>query len=130
MNYLKRIETTIIAVVILVLGAAYGFLSDKAEAPTTDNAAQQVQQQQSSSAPVRYQGQEGRTALDILRATHDVETQNFAGVGDFVKKIDGVEADSSHFWSFYVNGAQATEGAGTFITKSSDSIEWKLEEIR
>jgi hypothetical protein len=134
MNYFKKLETILIAFIILILGLAYGVLSgSKANAPTTDTNIQ-TEQEQSQQVPatssVRYEGQDGRTAMDLLKSNYRVETQSFGDMGDFVTSIDGVEPDSSHFWAFYLNGAQAQVGAGAYVTKSSDQIEWKLEEIR
>jgi hypothetical protein len=133
MNYFKKLETIVIAVVILLLGVAYGFLSNKADAPTTDTNAQQSEsaaEQQVPATFVRYPGQDGRTALDLLKASHRVETQSFGDMGEFVQAIDGLASDGSHFWAFYLNGSQATVGAGSYVTKSSDSIEWRLEKIQ
>lgn len=133
MNYFKKIETIIIAVVILLLGIAYGFLNDQVDAPTNQNNQDTTvvsQQQVPAVSNVRYSGQDGRTAMDILKANYNVQTQSFGDMGDFVKAIDGVEPDSKHFWAFYVNGAISQVGADQYVTKSSDNIEWKLEEIK
>lgn len=77
---------------------------------------------------ITYQGVEGVSALDTLKATHEVETQSFS-FGELVQSIDGVKAPSTHFWSFLVNGEQAQVGAGDYIAKSTDTISWKLEAI-
>jgi hypothetical protein len=134
MNYFKRVETGIIGVVIVVLAIAFGLLNEKANAPTLAENEGQVSGERVDSQPVsgfiRYPGQDGRTALDILKANHNVVVEDFGGVGEFVKAIDGVVPDSSHFWAFYVDGQQAQVGADTYQTKSSETIEWKLEEIK
>lgn len=78
---------------------------------------------------VSYQGEEGKTALETLRQRTDVETKT-ESFGEFVTGINGLVADSAkEYWAFYVNGAYASEGAGTYIQKSGDVIEWKLEEL-
>lgn len=70
------------------------------------------------------------TALALLKSTHQVQVKDFAGSGEFVTSIDGMEQDSGRFWAFYVNGSQAPVGAGQYQLKEGDRIEWKLEEIR
>jgi hypothetical protein len=133
MNYFKRFETILIAVIILVLGVAYGVLNSKVDAPNTGNEPLRQttsQQQVPDSSSISYSGQEGRTALDLLKANYRVETESFGDMGEFVKAIEGVEPDSTHFWSFYVNGSQSQVGAGTYFTKSTDTIEWKFEKIQ
>lgn len=79
---------------------------------------------------VSYIGIEGKTALELLKAGHDVQTQNFAGIGEFVTSIDGKASGSTHFWAFYVNGQMAQTGAGQYVTQNGELIEWKLEEIK
>lgn len=79
---------------------------------------------------VSYIGIEGKTALELLKANHRVETKNYAGLGEFVTGIDGKMADHKHFWAFYANGKMAQEGAGAYLTRDGEFIEWKLEEIK
>lgn len=86
-----------------------------------------------ASAPaqyVSYKGQDGKNALDLLKASHKVEVKVYSGIGEFVDAIDGLKSDTKHFWSFYVNGKQSTVGAGSYTTKTTDTIEWKFEQIK
>lgn len=81
-----------------------------------------------SSNTYSYDGQDGKTALELLKAKYPNTTTESSTYGDYVTGIDGVKADSSkEYWAFYVNGEVANEGAGTYQTKSSDKIEWRLE---
>lgn len=79
---------------------------------------------------VLYRGQDGKNALDLLKAGHKVEVKTYSGIGEFVDGIDGLKSDAQHFWSFYVNGKQATVGAGSYTTKAAELIEWKFEKIK
>ncbi len=75
--------------------------------------------------------EENKTALDLLKMGHKVETKTFSGVGEYVISINGKKEDTGkNFWSFYVNNQQAQEGAATYKPKDKDFIEWKLEEIK
>lgn len=78
---------------------------------------------------VSYQGIGGQNALQILEATHKVDLKHYS-FGDMVQGIDGTTPDSAHTWSFYVNGKLADTGAGSYITKSTDTISWKVEAIQ
>jgi hypothetical protein len=79
---------------------------------------------------VSYEGQSGRTALDVLKSLTSVTTQQ-SDYGQFVTGISGVNAENGkQFWAFYVNGVLASEGAGTYISKNSEKIEWKMEAIK
>jgi hypothetical protein len=70
----------------------------------------------------------GTTALQLLISTHSVikkgEKEN-----TFVTSIDKREASPKdhEFWAFYINGKQAQVGAGSYILKNNDTIEWKIE---
>ena len=70
----------------------------------------------------------GTTALGLIENTHLVvkkgEKQNA-----FITGIDGRLADTRkrEFWAFYVNGKQAQVGAGSYVIKNNDTIEWKIE---
>ena len=78
---------------------------------------------------ISYSGAEGRNALDLLKASHQVETQHFS-FGDMVTSIDGLKAPATHFWEFNVNGQPATAGAGDYQTSSTDTLTWRLVPIQ
>ncbi len=82
------------------------------------------EQKKNDSVSVRKQ----TTALTLLRTTHKISTQG-EGVNAFISSIDERSADvnAHEFWAFYVNGKQATVGAGSYILKNNDTIEWKIE---
>lgn len=79
---------------------------------------------------ISYEGVAGQNALVLLKQKYRVQTKQYKGIGELVTSIDGVQADSKHFWSFYVNGKPATVGAGAYTTKNGDKITWKLEAIK
>jgi hypothetical protein len=124
-NFLKakRIEIFIIIVVIALFGVVYAF-TRTAKAPITDT--QQQASQNVAANGVSYAGMDGRNALDLLKVFHKVDTKD-TSFGPMIVGIDGVTPDSTHYWAFYVNGKLADVGANSYITKNSDTIEWKLE---
>jgi hypothetical protein len=72
---------------------------------------------------ITYNGEDGKNALELLQAQHTIDVS----AEGFVNSINGVEPVGNQFWAFYVNGEQAQVGAKDYQTKSSDTIEWKLE---
>lgn len=70
----------------------------------------------------------GSTALQLLATTHKV-IQKGEKENAFVTTIDGKMASTANkeFWAFYVNKKQSTVGAGTYVVKNNDTIEWKIE---
>jgi hypothetical protein len=75
-------------------------------------------------------GEDGKNALELLKAKYKVETKSFGDMGEFVQSINDQAPDNKHFWAFYVNGQQAQVGAGSYITRTSDLIEWRMDEIK
>lgn len=76
-----------------------------------------------------YEFKEGQTALELLKATHEVEVKSYS-FGDMVTGIDGNKADTKHFWEFFVNGKTSNVGAGSYKLQNGDKVEWKLSEIK
>lgn len=86
-------------------------------------------QYQTKPEAISYKGVEGKTALELLKAQYQVETQNFEGAGEFVTSINGVTPSKEQFWGFYVNGKSSNVGAGQYQSKVDDQIEWRLDTV-
>lgn len=130
-KYLSKILTVVIAAALLGGGfLALNSRDDKAPSNVSSSTATtKVVKISADKKTVSYDGQSGKTALELLKSLTSVETQSSA-YGDFVTTINGLAADSSkEYWSFYVNGAYASEGAGTYKTSDTDKIQWKLESL-
>lgn len=117
--------------VALVLGTGYVQFNNtpiqQKEAITLFSAKQTVSYDGKSSVKTA-QIKMGSTALQLLSTTHSV-IQKGQKENAFVTSIDGraSSADNKEFWAFYVNGKQAEVGAGSYILKNNDTIEWKIE---
>lgn len=73
----------------------------------------------------------GVNAFDLLKATHVVVAKDYgSSMGMFVQSIDGLAADSKHFWEFFVNGKSSSVGVSSYVLKNGDKIEWKLSVIK
>ncbi len=126
----RKLEIFIIVAIIGVFGATYALTQKPSGQPSQNN----VKQEQSGevvqmvpASTIKYSGQEGRTALDLLKESHRVDTKS-TSFGEMVIGIDGTAVDESkQYWAFYLNGSLSQVGAGTYVTKSGDQIEWKIE---
>jgi hypothetical protein len=74
---------------------------------------------------VIYDGENGKTALEILEARWTVVREN--GV---VKIIGGREDSETEKWVFYANGKVSDVPANKYITRIGDVLEWKLEKAQ
>lgn len=116
---------------VVIAGAAiFGFVVMSGDESNKTTRPASTSQVQAPITEVSYDGVEGKNALEVLKQTHKVETKAYEGLGELVISIDGVAADNKHFWAFYVGEQQSQVGAGVYVTKTSDKITWKLEEIK
>lgn len=122
----------VLAALVVIASAAFGFNQANKVQPQQSAAPQQQQQQDATPVdkPVEYKGAEGKNALELLKQSHKVETKSYEGLGELVTSIDGVSAASNQFWALYINGQQSQVGASAYMTKDGDTIVWKHEEIK
>jgi len=148
-NFGRKLQIFIVVAFIALFGIIYAFTKTPVQAPVTTSQNQTTNdtspspdnqsnlnpvsptppQVQVSSNVITYQGQNGKTALAILKANHRVEAKHY-DFGDLVTGIDGITPDSSHFWAMYVNNQFSQVGASAYITKNSDTIRWQIDKIQ
>lgn len=132
---IKRQLIALAIVAIVAIGGVY--IYDGTIDGATESSAETTLTSQSATATVsadgktvNYQGVDGKTALELLKQYTKVETKTFSGLGEYVVSINGLESiDGKNFWSFYVNDTAAQVGAGDYTTKSTDKVEWRLEDV-
>jgi len=74
---------------------------------------------------IAYEGEDGKTALELLKSRASVRTSS-SPLGELVEEINGVRSDNGYYLIYYINGSMAKTGAGNYLTKTGDRIEWKL----
>ncbi len=68
------------------------------------------------------------TALQLLQMNNSVNATNSA-YGAFVNCINDVCSTNDYYWMYYVNGKAASVGAGSYLVKGNDTIEFRYEKI-
>lgn len=125
----KGLLVAIIGLVVAITGSA-GLVLATNKRGAQDSALKvsvTVPAEQSKFTYLKYQGQDGKTALTILKTKADVVTKD-SSYGTYVDSINGVKGgDSGKYWALYVNGSPAQVGADAYTTKTGESIEWKFE---
>lgn len=129
MKWNKKTKNILFVAVVVIAGIIFVWKVTQSDS-TNNQQTTQSKVETSSKTEVSYDGVAGKNALALLKSSHKTETKSYKGLGELVTSIDGMKADTKHFWSFYVNGKQAQVGAGEYTTKSGDKITWKLEEIK
>lgn len=97
--------------------------------PTATSSAAPSATDDATAAPTfAYEGEEGRTVLDLLLEKDPSAEVSGEGENAYVVGIEGRTADAEkEFWALYVNGEFAQVGAGSLVTRTGDEVEWKLE---
>lgn len=122
----ENVLAAVILVLVLILGgsALGNHLQNK-----QDVAGIESQASPTALKTISYDGQDGKNALELLKASNDVQTQD-SSLGIFVSSINGTENTNDTFWMFYVNGQLAPTGADQYQTKNGDKIEWRYEKFQ
>lgn len=124
-----KFKVFVATALIAVIGSFSFLLVTNSEPKPAVKPAVSSHWQKTPATIVNYRGIESKNALELLKQQHRVTTKTYEGLGEMVTSIDGVAADSKHFWSLYVNGRQSQVGAAAYITHATDTITWKLEGI-
>lgn len=73
------------------------------------------------------------SALDLLRLVaeqsgFEIKTEKVS-FGEYIQEISGVGGDTTHYWAFWINGDYAPVGAGNYIVRPGDEIEFELTKL-
>ncbi len=107
--------------------------SSASATPTLNSPPQPTPTPSFTNAPpsiIGYSGQDGKAALELLLQLYPATKTTGDGVNKAVVAINGQPAASQNkIWNFYLNGALAQVAPATYLTVTSDQIEWRLEEF-
>ncbi len=128
-KHASKLLVVIVGLVVAITGSAGLVLATQKPntKPTVSLQAPAEQQATSKFTYLKYQGEQGQTALALLKAHAQVETKD-SSYGPYVDSINGVKGGTDgKYWAFYVNGSMAQVGADAYSTQAGDHIEWKFE---
>lgn len=121
---LFKTKNLIIAAAVVAAAAGGGAWAYVANAPSHKVAA--ITNAQHQLAQISYRGQDGVDALTLLKRHANVQTKHYS-FGDLVTSINGSAGNGPKYWTFYINGKEASAGAGAYSSKSSDTLMWRLQ---
>lgn len=73
--------------------------------------------------------EDGQTALAVLENNAQIETKDFGAAGVMITAINGLAANNTHYWAFYVNDEYANQGVSATVLTAGDTIQFVYEEI-
>jgi hypothetical protein len=73
--------------------------------------------------------EDGQLVSELTESEHQVEYKEY-DFGVMVQSIDGLAADSDHFWALYVNDAFGEAGATQLTVNQGDRVKWVYEELK
>lgn len=122
---ISLINIVAIVVLIALFGIGGHFIGRLNESKVSTAASSQISGVQTFS----YEGETGKTALDLLKSKSDVQVSE-SSLGSFVMSINGTTNSDSQFWMLYINGELATTAADQAQTKEGDKIDWRFEKFQ
>lgn len=123
MNKTKKIVLSVFTLVIVSIGIAIGVLINSS---SSSSAAAAQSEQATPNNSVEFTAEAGKTILDQLKAQATVETED-SSYGEYVTSINGNKSDGTKYWTYYVDGQMAQQGAADYVTSGGEKISWRLE---
>lgn len=126
-KFTKQQIIAAVAIVLLIIAAvAAGMYYNQSVNTPAPIAIQKAEKPSLINNTLTYQGKDGVTALTLLQENATIVISG-TGENAFVTSINDVAANpSNQYWQLFVNGKSSTVGAGSLITKSTDTIKWEL----
>jgi hypothetical protein len=121
---LNKTKAIILSTAILVAAAGISTVAYVANSPS--HKVDVSTNSQNQTVYIKYTGQSGVDALTLLKKHASIQTKHYS-FGDLVTSINGTAGNGPKYWTFYLNGKEASVGAGSYVTKSTDKIEWRLQ---
>ena len=126
----KNIIISAIAAIVLLGGATAALKYEAFHQPQQKPASSSSKPAALHRTDITYTAVAGETSLDQLKKeSNDVVTKQ-STYGEYVDSIEGsVGGTDGKYWSFYVDGTMSEVGAGTYIQKGGEKIEWKFQKL-
>jgi len=123
---MKKQVLIYIAIVVIAIGAIGGgfylYQSNTKKPEPTPVVVESTPSATWENNILTYNGKDGVTAEDLIKQVATITKDQYG----MVASINGVAATGNQYWQFNINGASSNEGAGTYITKSTETITWQL----
>ena len=127
--FYKRVLYYLIIAGIAIIGVVATLYFQDSIKPA-DNNQEQTVVTQSDPAYVSYVAVEGKTSLEQLKELTTSAQTKTTEYGEYVDAINSlVGGTDGKYWSFYIDGTLASVGAGSYIQKGGEKIEWKFENL-
>ena len=72
---------------------------------------------------IELTGRDSLTVFELLKEEHQLDYQTTLQ-GIFIKAIDSMANDDSHFWLYSVNDTMAQIACDKYVTSDGDKIRW------
>src|SRR6266540_646303 len=104
---------------VILFGIGYGTSYYAAKLPSPAQKALGI----TTRKVLSYKGQDGKTVLELLKASHKVDVKD-SQYGAVVSSIDDTPQTDTTIWVYYIDGIPAQEAADKAMTKNGQTIEW------
>ena len=113
---------------ILGFGAWAVSINQPSQQPVTES--RRIENNAVGRTEITYLARPGSTSLEQLKEEASDVLTTESEYGELVDSIEGHKGGTEgKYWSFYVNGEMAQVGAGAYVQKEGDWIEWKFQKL-
>jgi len=99
-------------------------------APPKQESAVRAEMPARTRTEITYTAYAGFTSLEQLQNEADDVIVKDSEYGKYVDSIEGHQGGvDSKYWSFYIDGELSQVGAGAYVQKGGEQIEWKFQRL-
>ena len=129
-QFYKKWLFYVILVGLAIIGTVATLYFQGLNKPATNNQTETVVTQ-SNPEYVSYVAIEGKTSLEQLKTSATNVQTKTTSYGEYVDTIGSlVGGTDGKYWTFYIDGVMANVGAGSYIQKGGEKIEWKFVNLQ
>mgnify|MGYP000962723660 CR=1 FL=1 len=125
----KKLIIIIASVIILICGGigVYAVTNNNKSNDQTQSTVTQKNKATWDNNILTLKAEESKNALELLQQNATIVTKG-TGANAYVTSVNGVTTDATknEYWEFDVNGAMATLGVGSYVTKPDDILTLKI----
>ncbi|MEI6228779.1 MAG: DUF4430 domain-containing protein [Candidatus Saccharibacteria bacterium] len=115
----------VVVLIGLIAGGFYLYQSNTKKSEPTPVAVETTPSATWENNILTYNGKDGVTAEDLAKQSATITKDQYG----MVASINGIASTGNQYWQFNINGVSSSEGAGSYITKSNETITWKLSSL-
>ncbi len=124
------IISSIVLLILIALSTAQIWLGTDNQPAKQPTDSKQAPAEQLANTEVSYIAEPGISSLDQLKKVANGLVTQQSEYGEYVDAMEGNKGgENGYYWSFYVDGAMSSVGAGSYVQQGGEEIVWKYQKL-